>query len=124
MITIQLPIPESTLSQLLNSPKKSEQGLIVYIQEILSKHIEREVEVALPDQDELLEKALKMASQLEEGTEFIFHTMFESNWSLVSQPRVFGRNFRKSAEEKGIAQHIGKTSDNKAIYRRTAKKTK
>lgn len=116
MITVQLPLDEETLSLLLNSPNKPEEGLITYIQDILYQHISQESEVEFPDQDQLLKKALKMAEDLEKGTQFIFHSLFEEHWSKVKQPRVFGRTFRKKVEEMGIAKHHSKTSDNKAIY--------
>jgi hypothetical protein len=79
-----------------------------------------EVEAPSRAQDDWLDEAVQRAKARRTSAKFKLQDLFsKQEWSQIPSPTVFGRAFRKLAEERGFAAHIGKTSINQAIYQRT-----
>lgn len=68
-----------------------------------------------------LQDALTNASALKSGEEFHIDEVFPNNdWTQMSpgERKAIGKTFKNAVEGAGIASHIGRSSNNKAIYKR------
>ncbi len=67
-----------------------------------------------------LDEAVQRAKRVSPGADFKLQDLFtKAEWKSIPSPTVFGRAFRKIAEQQGFADHIGKTPVNQAIYKRS-----
>ncbi|MDM0052017.1 DUF1413 domain-containing protein [Variovorax sp. J22R115] len=66
-----------------------------------------------------LDEAVQRAKRVAHAAEFKLQDLFSKDeWKNIPSPTVFGREFRKTAEQQGLATHVGKTPANQAIYKR------
>lgn len=67
-----------------------------------------------------LDEAVRRAKRVAPAAEFKLQDLFsKEEWKNIPSPTVFGRAFRKTAEQQGFATHVGKTPVNQAIYKRS-----
>jgi hypothetical protein len=125
MTKLIIEIDDSLLSKALMESQEQEVSLDTFINEALTAALAEPI--AQPRKtvsiDTILQNAVEQAKSLKVGTKFLLADIcsFEDWESLSSGERKsLGKGFRKTVEgsEPQIAEHVGRTSGNKAIYRR------
>ncbi len=120
MATLTISLNEGTLSGILSSAVANGLTLDEQIQQILSKALKEPPRKKPMTIEAALKLAMDRTAQKGRGDQFLLPDLFSEHvWrDEVPAHNAFGRWYRKAVEEAKIAIHIGKTSDNKAIYQR------
>ena len=125
MAKLMIEIDDSLLSKALIESEEQQVSLDIFINEALRATL---IEPNPPARrsisiETMLRNAVEGVKARVIGTEFnLFDICAIEDWEALSsgERKSLGKNFRKAVEgaESPIAKYIGRTSSNKAIYRR------
>ena len=126
-VVMHVGIDESLLVRVLAASLAQGKGFEDFLEAALRTAVGEPVgQVSTPVQESasaLLMLAVQRAAAISAGTEFHLDDVCEiADWETLApgERKILGKSFRKAVEghTPPIAKHVGRTSGNKAIYRR------
>ena len=116
---------EVLLSKVLNECAEQKVEFEVFVMAAIREKLEEPEDSGARDFDvaKTVAKAVAIASELATDSEFHIDSICPpSDWNALNsgERKIFGKAFRKAVEGSNppVAVHVGRTSGNKAIYRR------
>jgi hypothetical protein len=126
MTKLIIEIDDALLSKALTESQEQQVSLDTFINEALATTLAEPISPIVRKNigiDTILQSAVEQSKSLVPETEFLLVDICSvEDWNYLSsgERKSLGKDFRKAVEgaEPQIARHVGRTTSNKAIYKR------